>query len=362
MVNRGSTAKAQELDLKLQSMKRTASSSSSSSASSASSPRGATTDTPRSIVSIASARSLSSDGKTDRASSSPGSDDDDGDFEKPVADLKNAEDDNVDTSTIMSALKFGFNACFGASSADGDAAAQEITDADLEAILDRSRCSASYTTGRGKGGDDAPSAASSAEESKPTQAAAVLGRSNLLQEGLECSVADFEESAPLVNLRRLEGEDFSKEKISSLSDISSAWAEEQKRVRKSRMVQQHVVGVGMVNVLTSNMYDLEHGEPSVFEKELRNASAKPEAKRSSVSGRRYIHALTCCMYVRPSKYEMVSNNLSVCILGIFLVTAAKSWYRLPTPRLLSTLLGWRRSCLLQLLSCFLPYHLRWPRE
>jgi hypothetical protein len=58
-----------------------------------------------------------------------------------------------------------------------------------------------------------------------------------------------------------------KSKRSSFLDISREWMLEGKREKVSRFTQQHVSQVGMVNILKSNMYSLQDGEPSVFEKE-----------------------------------------------------------------------------------------------
>ena len=87
--------------------------------------------------------------------------------------------------------------------------------------------------------------------------------SQYLQEGQQCTAADFEESAPMVSLRIFDGEEFKKKKFTN-TDISCEWG---KRERGSRLIEMHVPGVGLMKVLKSNMYTLEEGEPSIFEKE-----------------------------------------------------------------------------------------------
>ena len=52
----------------------------------------------------------------------------------------------------------------------------------------------------------------------------------------------------------------------------------QKRDRQSRITQEHIVGVGMVNVLKLNQYSLTQGEPSVYERES-TAVVKTKEKR-----------------------------------------------------------------------------------
>ena len=87
--------------------------------------------------------------------------------------------------------------------------------------------------------------------------------SQYLQEEQQCTAADFEESAPMVSLRIFDGEEFKKKKFTN-TDISCEWG---KRERGSRLTEINVPGVGLMKVLKSNMYSLQDGEPSIFEKE-----------------------------------------------------------------------------------------------
>ena len=98
---------------------------------------------------------------------------------------------------------------------------------------------------------------------------------NNLKESQECTVADFEETVPLVDLRQFNGVRIDKLKVKSFGDISSEWVIHQARQRKSRMTTEHVVGVGIVNILKINSYSLEEGEPSVFEREMRGKRDQP---------------------------------------------------------------------------------------
>ena len=116
------------------------------------------------------------------------------------AELQAAEE--LDATTVMSALKFGWNACFGGSDGQGDAVT--ISDAALDAIIDRTRTCDSKVTelldaaagGKGKRGTTNKSGAHVKTEG------AALG----LQEGQQSSVTAFEEAAPLVDLRQFEGQ------------------------------------------------------------------------------------------------------------------------------------------------------------
>jgi hypothetical protein len=82
-----------------------------------------------------------------------------------------------------------------------------------------------------------------------------------------------------------------KSKRSSFGDISREWVLQGKREKVSRFTQQHVSNVGMVNILKSNMYSLEEGEPSVFEKETTSRALTDTA--NGVKPRRNVvrHAL-----------------------------------------------------------------------
>lgn len=99
----------------------------------------------------------------------------------------------------MSALKFGWNACFGGSNGHGDAVT--ISDAALDAIIDRTRTCDSKVTELLNSSNDGNKNKGSL--SVKTEGIA-LGLE--LQEGQQSSVMAFEEAAPLVDLRQFEGQ------------------------------------------------------------------------------------------------------------------------------------------------------------
>ena len=110
-----------------------------------------------------------------------------------------------------------------------------------------------------------------------------------IQENQQVSAADFVENAPLVNIRQLGNEVLgdSVAKTTRMKDIAEAWAStvEGKRQSKTRMESVKVKGVGKVNVLTSNKYSLEAGEPSVFDVESKgknNDWAKDVKRKAQV--------------------------------------------------------------------------------
>ena len=118
------------------------------------------------------------------------------------AELQAAEE--LDATTVMSALKFGWNACFGGSDGQGDAVT--ISDAALDAIIDRTRTCDSKVAelldaGAGTKGKSKRGAINKSGANVKTEGAA-LG----LQEGQQSSVTAFEEAAPLVDLRQFEGQ------------------------------------------------------------------------------------------------------------------------------------------------------------
>lgn len=86
-----------------------------------------------------------------------------------------------------------------------------------------------------------------------------------------------------------------------MSDIGAEWSELQSTRRDRdaacRFTTQHVVGVGAVNVLKSNNYDMNQGEQSVWGKELGAAGAAAASgagfSRRQVAGRDYDHIEYC---------------------------------------------------------------------
>jgi hypothetical protein len=103
------------------------------------------------------------------------------------------------------------------------------------------------------------------------------------------------EVSPSKKGRARNSEKKGKKKVVSMKDIGSEWAERAKRKVVSRLVQ-----VGNHQVLKKNMYDLEDGEPSVYDKEL--AHSKDDLDGGSkyqvrvgaqVAGRDYEHVDRC---------------------------------------------------------------------
>lgn len=171
-------------------------------------------------------------------------------------------------STMMSALKFGFTSLFSAGAVgDGSQVAGAISDAALNRIIDRSRglgsanqCTASIDPSRQVTGDVLKS-----ED--------MMLCSDVVLEDQQQDAASFHKGGavlPMTNLRVLAGEHFPKAPDSeSLRDIASAWKEDQKRNRKSRVETVQVDGVGEVSVLKMNRYSLNGGELSVYDQEMR---------------------------------------------------------------------------------------------
>ncbi|KAH8049693.1 helicase [Aureococcus anophagefferens] len=165
-----------------------------------------------------------------------------------------ARQDGPSQSELLGALTFGAGAIVNGT------AGKELTDGDLEAILDRSRTSDS-----------------------------TLG----CVEGGQAHRADaFESTAEAVSLRTFEGEEFGTDKAlkdASLADLSSAFIVEEKRSRTLRMKQEHVVGVGLVNVLTKEYGD--GNEPDAAEaapvdaKAARWEAAAAKAAMEAIGGR-----------------------------------------------------------------------------
>lgn len=188
--------------------------------------------------------------------------------------------DDVEPSRILSALKFGWNSIFSVNNQT-----REISDEEIDMILDRSR---------GLSND----------------AAVEVGQTTIGQgliEGIQSTVDDFDETMPLAPIRDLEPEDVPQvDAGTSIKAIGQEWKklvlpDGSKRRRKRRTHEVNVQGVGMVQVLNQDDYTLEHGEPSVFEKEVKQkVSAAPKGVQTfvptsgrQVAGRDYHHQDFC---------------------------------------------------------------------
>ena len=167
-------------------------------------------------------------------------------------------EEQIDSSTLLSTLKFGWNACFDPTSGNQE---PEVTVKDLEVIIDRTI----RTTDAASTIDD-PSINNDNDVISNENTENCKGKLKVNQES---SVADFDESVPFISLRTLDGETILRDRSKDLylSDISTAWLVEGKRKSQTRFEEVKVGQVGMVNVLKINNYSLEEGEPSVFERE-----------------------------------------------------------------------------------------------
>lgn len=193
-------------------------------------------------------------------------------------------DGEVEESTLMSALKFGWNSCLG--STGNSNTNFEISDSDIDALIDRNRGLDSDST---------------ADGSNSQQVAQSFSFTSALKEGQQVSALEYEENAPFLDLRQFEGAQYERTNSTGvggnaetkrLSDISTMWQQERpltKRVSISRAEQVHVAGVGKVNVLKVNNYSLDEGEPSVYEREA-NGTRKVAPKRDRQVARSYTHS------------------------------------------------------------------------
>ena len=184
-------------------------------------------------------------------------------------------DDQVSAGDMLSALKFG------AAAIVNGAADKQLTDQDLDQILDRSR-DGNATLGVVKG----------------NQAS---------------DAASFKSDTQAVSLREFEGATYGakREKRATLGDLSAEFIQQEKRKRTQRMRQEKVEGVGLVNVLTKEYGD---GQERKMEdkKQVDEQAARWEAKAAKaaleavggrqIAGRDYDneeHCL-CLLYTSPS--------------------------------------------------------------
>lgn len=179
--------------------------------------------------------------------------------------MDNDKFDNISGSEIMSSLKFGCNAVFGA---DSDKKNILPTAQEIEIITDRLRME-DHSDGKLKG-------------------------------GASTSTTDFEAEEQFTATTNFGGIDFKailnelNQKThrfvpSKLSDVSDMWRSihNAKRERKSRLVMLAGTGSGygkaFVPVLAANNYDLDKGECSVFQRELKTKTKSAfKAKKRKV--------------------------------------------------------------------------------
>ena len=189
---------------------------------------------------------------------------------------------------VMSMIKFGAAAVF----AGGN---REPNDAELDAIIDRTR------TGK----DDA--------------VGALAGGKQLDAASMEAS---FSESAPVAT-RQLYGQSFEVPK--SEKEIGDAFRAivQGARERKSRikMVASEGSGYGskFVPVLASNNYSLDEGEGSVFQRELGGQGGAQAAcavvkRKLSIAGRDYAHETTCLACFAGGRKATALGPLLTCKL------------------------------------------------
>jgi len=151
-------------------------------------------------------------------------------------------DESEDSGKLMATLKFGCNCVFG----QGADKNRLPTDADIAAITDRNRTE-EYSTGNLKGSADA-----SAKDFDATK--------------------DFTETTAFggIDFKKIRAEYENSKKPDTIGHISDIW---KKRQRKNRikMIESKNSGYGSkaIPVLAANDYDLQSGERSVFQQELR---------------------------------------------------------------------------------------------
>lgn len=166
-------------------------------------------------------------------------------------------------SELLKSLQFGCNAVFG------DAAQNLLpTEEDINTITDRSRTEQS-SAGKLKGGVAQTTEAFDAEVR--------------LTDSQSFGGVDFKA------LREKQKKKQTSNIPSNLRDVAVHWAHasgEQKRERKSRLVMVKGQGSGygkaFVPILAANNYELENGESSVFNQELKGRSGdykEPKQKR-----------------------------------------------------------------------------------
>ena len=98
----------------------------------------------------------------------------------------------------------------------------------------------------------------------------------------------------------------------SHSDVSKEWVLEGKREKVSRFTQTRISQVGVVNILKANMYSLQDGEPSVFDKETTSRALTAAANGEEPYRRRKVRdsSLFCSAYFVVESLIIVEHERS----------------------------------------------------
>lgn len=191
------------------------------------------------------------------------------------------EDQGVSGHELLAALSFGAQAVFSAGEN------QPPSDAELDVIIDRKRTD-DFSSGALKGGE-----AKTADTFNAEQAA--------------------------MNLRELQGTVYNKAKEKSfldckadMSDIVVTDVQTSKRVKGSRTVSTHVVGVGLVQVSKENdSTNVEGIEESIWNQKLGAGAVKAASvgagPRRQVAGRDYDH-IDFCLSCRGGEGQCVKKS------------------------------------------------------
>ena len=196
--------------------------------------------------------------------------------------VNNEDSVGLTTAELLSTLRFGSNAVFSSTN-------ELPSDDDIGHMTDRQR---SENTSKG-----------------------------LLQGGTSKTASDFEKDKVLTATTTLNGVDFkaireSQKKVTSINDLRNEWRSinegRGKREKKSRVISVKVDGFVAQNILRTNNYDLENGEPSVFKNETKKTegmSNPKQGKRKRIQNQDFCQVcgdggnLVCCSLCPVSVHE-----------------------------------------------------------
>ena len=210
------------------------------------------------------------------------------------------EMDKLNTSEMLKMLSFGMNAMFAPKSkGDQNETTFSFTDAQIDRLIDRKQIGSNFNTFGHEGDDDEDE-----EESN----------NDITIEEQRVNLEKFDENEDLVSLTAFEGQEYrdkeqhEKKRRRRFETINVDAIQTTKRKRKKR-----ILTVDGFEILKSNMYSLEDGEPSVMDKELKadkmkkpkisSASFVPVSRRE-VAGRDYDYQAKCMVCFR----NVASNN------------------------------------------------------
>lgn len=200
------------------------------------------------------------------------------------------DDNENDGSDFLSMMRFGWNAVFSSKVGADGTGENELTDADIDLIIDRTRgldsTDPTLVTSSGSGNSNSSSAPAAADTAQVGGTSTVITTSTAVKvddkyaklvERQEQALSSFDENEAFVAISgdqlqqygpNLKNMSFREIAAKVIKDVSADNIVTGKRQIVKRTKTVYVTGHGVLDILNSNDYDMDEGEPSVLKREL----------------------------------------------------------------------------------------------